>query len=180
MLTLSEPALRRNVLPIPLDFEEGARKTGSKSEPFQRPISSRSRERRAGMNKKKNRRKTESESVEYRDIHRAFESGRGSLAGGARVHFEGPVAKETNRMSKPNYRVVLSFEGDRKVFVARAPELEHCTAEGETRALAMAHLEEEIDAQLANMLSHGTTPPRSIDEEEFSRDIAATVSKVLH
>jgi predicted HicB family RNase H-like nuclease len=83
-------------------------------------------------------------------------------------------------MSKPNYRVTLSFDGERKLFVARAPELEHCFAEGATRAEAIAKLEEEIDAQLANMLSHGSAPPRSVDEETFSGEITARISKSLH
>src|SRR5262245_7145633 len=81
---------------------------------------------------------------------------------------EGSQTKETARMSKPNYRVILTYDPDRKVFLGRAPELEHCSGEGATRAEATARVEEEIDAQLANMLSHGTTPPRSVDEEVFS------------
>ena len=83
-------------------------------------------------------------------------------------------------MSKPNYRVQLTFDPDRKLFLARAPELEHCTAEGASRAEAIGKLEEEIDAQLANMLSHGSTPPKSVDEEDFTGEIHAKVSKVLH
>jgi predicted RNase H-like HicB family nuclease len=83
-------------------------------------------------------------------------------------------------MSKPNYRVTLSFDPDRKVFLARAPELEHCSAEGATRAEAIAALEQEIDAQLANMLSHGTAPPRSVDEEEHTGEFQVKVSKLLH
>jgi predicted HicB family RNase H-like nuclease len=83
-------------------------------------------------------------------------------------------------MSKPNYRATLTFDPDRKLFIARAPELEHCTGEGPTRAEAVAKLEEEIDAQLANMLSHGSTPPRAVDEETFSGEITARVSKLLH
>src|SRR6476659_8688862 len=83
-------------------------------------------------------------------------------------------------MSKPNYRVNVTFDGERKLFLARAPELDHCTAEGATRAEAMTKLEEEIDAQLANMLSHGTQPPRSVDEETFSGEVSAKVSKGLH
>jgi predicted HicB family RNase H-like nuclease len=83
-------------------------------------------------------------------------------------------------MSKPNYRASVTFDPERKVFLARAPELEHCSGEGATRAEAIARLEEEIDAQLANMLSHGSTPPRAVDEESFSGEIAAKVSKVLH
>jgi predicted RNase H-like HicB family nuclease len=83
-------------------------------------------------------------------------------------------------MSKPNYRAVLTFDSERKVFSARAPELEHCSGEGATRAEAIAKLEEEIDAQLANMLSHGSTPPRAVDEETFTGEITAKVSKLLH
>jgi predicted RNase H-like HicB family nuclease len=83
-------------------------------------------------------------------------------------------------MSKPNYRVSLSYDSDRKVFVARAPELEHCTAEGATRAEAISRVEEEIDAQLANMLAHGTAPPRSVDEEVFSGELSCKVSRLLH
>jgi predicted HicB family RNase H-like nuclease len=83
-------------------------------------------------------------------------------------------------MSKPNYRAVVSFDSERKVFSARAPELEHCSGEGASRAEAIAKLEEEIDAQLANMLSHGSTPPRAVDEETFTGEITAKVSKLLH
>jgi len=83
-------------------------------------------------------------------------------------------------MSKPNYRVSLTFDPDRKVFLARAPELEHCSAEGATRPEAIANLEQEIDAQLANMLSHGTAPPRSVDEQEHSGEFTVKVSKALH
>jgi predicted RNase H-like HicB family nuclease len=83
-------------------------------------------------------------------------------------------------MSKPNYRAILTFDSERKVFIARAPELEHCSGEGATRAEAVAKLEEEIDAQLANMLSHGSTPPRAVDEETFSGEVSAKVSKLLH
>ena len=83
-------------------------------------------------------------------------------------------------MSKPNYRATVTFDPDRKVFSARAPELEHCSGEGATRAEAITKLEEEIDAQLANILSHGSTPPRAVDEETFSGEISAKVSKQLH
>jgi predicted RNase H-like HicB family nuclease len=83
-------------------------------------------------------------------------------------------------MSKPNYRVQLTFDPERKLFLARVPELEHCTAEGATRAEAIGKVEEEIDAQLANMLSHGSQPPRSVDEEEFTGEIVAKVTKLLH
>lgn len=83
-------------------------------------------------------------------------------------------------MSKPNYRVILHYDVERKVFMARVPELAHCTTEAATRAEAMRLLEEEIDAQLANMLSHGTTPPKAVDEEEYSGDLTCKLSRTLH
>jgi predicted RNase H-like HicB family nuclease len=83
-------------------------------------------------------------------------------------------------MSKPNYRATVTFDSERKLFMARAPELEHCSGEGATRAEALTKLEEEIDAQLANMLSHGSTPPRAVDEETFTGEISAKISKLLH
>ena len=55
--------------------------------------------------------------------------------------------------------VLCEIVDEKKMDMARAPELEHCSGEGATRADALGKLEEEIDAQLANMLSHGSTPP---------------------
>jgi hypothetical protein len=83
-------------------------------------------------------------------------------------------------MGKPNYRVIVSFDRDRAVYSARAPELEHLSGEGPSRAVAIAALEVEIDAQLANMLSHGTTPPKAVDDVEFSGELSAKVSRALH
>ncbi len=83
-------------------------------------------------------------------------------------------------MSVPNYRVVLSFDGERKVFSARAPELEHCAGEGATRGEAIAKLEKEIEAQLQNMQERGHRPPGAIDEIVYSGEITAKVSRSLH
>ena len=81
-----------------------------------------------------------------------------------------------------NYRVSVQWDPARSVFVARAPELEHCSAEGKTRAEAMTALEEEIDAQLRNMREQGSPPPAALDEDDssLSGEIAAKVSKGLH
>lgn len=83
-------------------------------------------------------------------------------------------------MSKPNYRIHVSFDGDRKVFMARAPELEHCSGEGASRAEAIARVEEEIDAQVQNIHAQGGNPPPAVDEETFTGAIAANVSRTLH
>lgn len=83
-------------------------------------------------------------------------------------------------MSRPNYRAVLSFDSERKVFVARVPELSHCTGEGATRAEALTRMEEELDALLANMAEKGSRPPQALDEAEFSGELQAKVSRLLH
>lgn len=83
-------------------------------------------------------------------------------------------------MSLPNYRVLVSFDHERKVFLARTPELDHCSAEGATRAEAIARLEEEIQAQVHNMLGNGNKPPAPVDEETFSGEVSVKLSRQLH
>src|SRR5579883_3189183 len=83
-------------------------------------------------------------------------------------------------MPTPNYRTTLSFDRERNVFVARAPELPHCSGEGASRAEAVARLEEEIEAQVQNMRAHGSNPPAPVDEEALSGEIAVKVSQALH
>jgi predicted RNase H-like HicB family nuclease len=81
-----------------------------------------------------------------------------------------------------NYRVLLHYDSERSVFVARAPELEHCSAEGATRAEAIAKVEEEIDAQVRNAREQGGAPPPAIDDAESAAtgEIALKVSRGLH
>ncbi len=83
-------------------------------------------------------------------------------------------------MAIPNYRVILSFDGERKVFTARAPELDHCFAEGATRGEAITKLEQEIEALIHNMGERGKGPPPVIDEQPFSGELGLRVSKALH
>jgi predicted RNase H-like HicB family nuclease len=81
-----------------------------------------------------------------------------------------------------NYRVLVTYDPDRSVFVARAPELEHCTAEGATRAEAVARVDEEIDAQLRNIREHGGRLPVAVDDDGagLSGELTAKVSRGLH
>ncbi|MFO0656930.1 MAG: hypothetical protein U0787_17870 [Polyangia bacterium] len=83
-------------------------------------------------------------------------------------------------MSRPNYRVILSFDSERKTFTARVPELPHCTAEGMTRAEAILHVEEELAALYANLAAQGKSPPPSIDEQAQSGEFTVKVSRGLH
>jgi predicted RNase H-like HicB family nuclease len=64
----------------------------------------------------------------------------------------------------PNYRVQVQFDAAKNVFLARAPELPQSSAEGATRAEAVARLEEEIAAQVATIADQGGNPPRAVDE----------------
>src|SRR5262249_50912083 len=83
-------------------------------------------------------------------------------------------------MSQSNYRIVVSWDAEKKTFTARVPELGQCQAEGASRAEAIARAEEEITAQLANMREHGGQPPPSIDEKELGGTFQVKVSKSMH
>jgi predicted HicB family RNase H-like nuclease len=83
-------------------------------------------------------------------------------------------------MSGARYRCMVQFDAEKQVYRARAPELEHCQAEGATRAEALARLEEEMDAQVSNMREHGAQPPVAVDDETFSGELQAQVSRSLH
>lgn len=84
-------------------------------------------------------------------------------------------------MSRPNYRVVLSFDGERKVFIARIPELAHCSAEGATRGEAINRVEEELDAILHNLAERGSRPPSALDDtdHELTGELKVKVSAGL-
>lgn len=83
-------------------------------------------------------------------------------------------------MSRPNYRVLLSYDGERKVFIARVPEIAHCTGEGATRAEALLSMETELDALLQNLNERNVRPPTAIDDQNFSGEVSAKVSRGLH
>jgi predicted RNase H-like HicB family nuclease len=79
-----------------------------------------------------------------------------------------------------NYRIVISYSSEKEAYIARAPELDPCEAESETRAEAVAQLEEEIAARLANMRSQGIEPPPPLDEQELDGELHVKVSTSLH
>lgn len=83
-------------------------------------------------------------------------------------------------MERPNYRVLLSYDSERKVFIARIPELPPCTGEGANRGEALANLERELDALLQNMTDGGGRVPPAIDEMPSSGEITIKVSRTLH
>lgn len=81
-----------------------------------------------------------------------------------------------------NYRVLVQHDPERNVFVARAPELGQLSTEGATRAEALARIEEEIEAQLANIRERGGQPPPALDDAAAPYDgtIACKLSRSLH
>ncbi len=81
-----------------------------------------------------------------------------------------------------NYRVLVHYDPDRSVYIARAPELEHCSAEGATRAEALARVEEEMNAQLDVIREQGGTPPVAFEGNEvaYSGELGVKVSRTLH
>ena len=83
-------------------------------------------------------------------------------------------------MSEATYRCTVQFDPEKQVYRARAPELEHCQAEGQTRAEALQRLEEEIDAQVRNMRERGAQPPPALDEQNLTGEVQVRVSRSLH
>jgi predicted RNase H-like HicB family nuclease len=82
-------------------------------------------------------------------------------------------------MSRPNYRVLLSFDSERKVFTARVPELPPCTGEGATRTEALLNMERELDALVQNLADSGGRPPAAVDDLPVSEQLAVKVSRSL-
>lgn len=62
------------------------------------------------------------------------------------------------------YRVAVQYDPRRAAYIARAPELIGCEAEGPTRVDALANLEEELDAQVETMRDQGNPPPPAVDD----------------
>lgn len=82
-------------------------------------------------------------------------------------------------MSRPNYRVLLSYDGERKVFLARIPELPPCIGEGATRSEAIANMERELDALLQNLGDSGSRIPGAIDDLPAGGELSVKVSRSL-
>ncbi|MCB9555466.1 MAG: type II toxin-antitoxin system HicB family antitoxin [Deltaproteobacteria bacterium] len=76
------------------------------------------------------------------------------------------------------YRVLLRREAE--AFVALVPELGRLSARGETRAEALAAVEQEIAAALENMAEQGEKPPVPVDEAAYDGALNLQVSADLH
>jgi predicted RNase H-like HicB family nuclease len=83
-------------------------------------------------------------------------------------------------MSEQKYRVVIGFDPEKECYVARAPELEECSAEGENAEAALAALHQEIDAQVTNIREAGGQVPAPLVEEDFSGEVTLKISKTMH
>ncbi|MFH0899856.1 MAG: type II toxin-antitoxin system HicB family antitoxin [Pseudomonadota bacterium] len=80
------------------------------------------------------------------------------------------------------YRVLVQYDSEGALYVARAPELEPCSGEGATRAEAIAKVEEEIAAQLQNAREQGGSLPPAIDDDgsPYSGVVTLHLSRSLH
>ncbi len=83
-------------------------------------------------------------------------------------------------MSMHRYRVVIGFDPEKECYVARAPELESCSVEGETAEAALAALDEEVTAQVQNIRDAGGQVPTPLVEEDFSGEVTLKISKSMH
>jgi predicted RNase H-like HicB family nuclease len=82
-------------------------------------------------------------------------------------------------MPSVNYRVTVTFDPARQLFIARTPELAHCMAEGASRSEAIQKMEEEIAAQLRNMAEAGRTPPAAVDDEQPAAPVPLNLTSYL-
>jgi len=89
-------------------------------------------------------------------------------------------AQDAQARTMNNYRIIVSYSDAKKSFLAQAPELEHCQAEGQTRAEAITKLEEELAAQLENMQAQGVEIPRPLVELDFDGNLTLKVTSGLH
>lgn len=87
---------------------------------------------------------------------------------------------ETAQTTDHRFRMLIHFDGEKSVFVARAPELSQCQAEGETAEAALAALGDEIAAQIANIKESGGRVPTPLDVEDVSGEVTLRLSKSLH
>ncbi|MDX9999881.1 MAG: type II toxin-antitoxin system HicB family antitoxin [Polyangia bacterium] len=83
-------------------------------------------------------------------------------------------------MSDHRFRVQIHFDGEKSIFVARAPELPECQAEGATAEEALASLGAEVEAQIENIRESGGRVPVPVDEEDLSGEVTLKISKSLH
>lgn len=79
-----------------------------------------------------------------------------------------------------NYRIIISHVEEKNIYIANVPELENCTAEGETPKDAIEKLEVEMTAQLENMKEQGIEPPEPLESQEFDGNLTLKVTPALH
>lgn len=81
-------------------------------------------------------------------------------------------------MSK--YRVLVTFSSETEQYTARVAELAGCEADGDTRADAISALEEELEAQVANMKEQDVQPPEPLDTATYDGELSLKISPELH
>ena len=62
-------------------------------------------------------------------------------------------------MSEPHYHINLTWSDEDSCWIASAPDLRFCMTHGNTRAEALANMEEAIEGHLAVMRDEGLPIP---------------------
>jgi predicted RNase H-like HicB family nuclease len=78
-----------------------------------------------------------------------------------------------------NYRITIRFDGERRQFVAQAPEVPLAVGEGATRAEAIARAEEEMEAVCATLTERGEPLPVPLDERAFAEPLTLPLSATM-
>lgn len=83
-------------------------------------------------------------------------------------------------MSADSYRLTVLFDGEKKKFVARVPELADLQAEGESRSEAVSKIEEALEEVFRKAASEGREMPTPMDQTEFTGEFSVKVTPSLH
>ena len=84
-------------------------------------------------------------------------------------------------MIPDGYRVVVMYDADKQKFVAKVPELGgEVSVAAETRAQAMAAVEEEMEKAIRRAAEDKIELPRAIDTSDFTGEITVRVTPTLH
>ena len=78
------------------------------------------------------------------------------------------------------YQVNISFDARDKIYVARAPELEHCHSHGNTPEEALMNVKEAIELWLETASKRKIEIPEPMSKRKFSGKFVLRTSTELH
>jgi predicted RNase H-like HicB family nuclease len=83
-------------------------------------------------------------------------------------------------MIPDGFRILLTFDNDKKLFIAHVPELDGLKAEGATRGESLSKAEEAIEQAFRQAAEEGRDMPVPFDNQEFSGELNLKISPSLH